>query len=113
MRKISTIRIGKNIKELRKSYGYTQEQLAETIEVSTRYISDIEQNKAKPSYEVLIKICNEFNVGLNDLFSEYLVIKENKILNYSLVGYGKLEKKEQETIEHLIMYFNKAKEEKN
>ena len=36
MRKTSTIKIGKNLKEIRKSHGYTQEKLAEKIEVSVR-----------------------------------------------------------------------------
>ena len=58
MRKASSIKIGKNIQKIRKSNGYTQEKLAEKIEVSVRYISYIEQDKSKPSYEVLIKICN-------------------------------------------------------
>ena len=42
MRKASSIKIGKNIQKIRKSNGYTQEKLAEEIEVSVRYISDIE-----------------------------------------------------------------------
>lgn len=113
MRKISTIKIGEKIKKIRKSYGYTQERLAEMIEVSTRYISDIEQNKAKPSYEVLIKICNEFKIGMNDIFQEYLQVGENRTLNYSIAGFDKLNYKEKDTIEHLIMYFNKQREEKN
>ena len=40
--------IGDKIKAFRKSYGYTQEKLAESIECSTRYIGNIEQNKSKP-----------------------------------------------------------------
>ena len=107
MRKTSTIKIGKNLQEIRKSNGYTQEKLAAKIEVSVRYISDIEQNRAKPSYEVLIKICNLFNIGINQIFSEYLKIQENKTLKYSLAGFEKLNKKDKETIENLIMYFNK------
>ena len=38
MRKASTIKIGETLQKLRKSFGYTQEKLAEEIEVSTRYI---------------------------------------------------------------------------
>ena len=41
MRKISRIKIGKNIQKIRRSYGYTQERLAEAIDCSPRYISDI------------------------------------------------------------------------
>lgn len=109
MRKASTIKIGETLQALRKSYGYTQEKMAEKIEVSTRYIGDIEQDRAKPSYEILIKICNLYNIGLNQIFSEYLDIKENKILEYGLTGYQNLEEEDKKTIEYLINYFNKNK----
>ena len=56
MRKPSTIKIGKQLQSIRKSNGYTQEKIAEKIGVTVRYISDIEQDRAKPSYEVLVKI---------------------------------------------------------
>ncbi len=107
MRKPSTIKIGKIIQTIRKSNGYTQEKLAEAIEVSVRYISDIERDRAKPSYEVLINICNVFNVGLNQIFNEYLNIKDNKTLEYNFSGFESLSKQDKETIKHLIMYFNK------
>ena len=107
MKKTSSIKIGKNIQKIRKSNGYTQEKLAENIEVSVRYISDIEQDRAKPSYEVLIRICNLFQVTLDQIFSEYLNVKENKSLEYSIAGYEKLNAKDKKTIEHLIVYFNK------
>ena len=109
MRKVNTIKIGKNIQAIRKSNGYTQERLAEKIEVSARYISDIEQDRANPSYEVLIRICNLFKVSMDQIFSEYLNIKENKNIEYSLAGFDKLSKKDKETIENLIIYFNKSK----
>ena len=113
MKKASAITIGKNIQSIRKSYGYTQEKLAEAIEVSTRYISDIEQDNSKPSYEVLIRICNLFNISLNQVFSEYLSIEKGNQVNYSLMGFEKLNSKDKETIEHLIMYFNKSKKQVN
>ena len=93
---------------IRKSNGYTQEKLAEEIEVSVRYISDIEQDRAKPSYEILIKICNLFHISLDQIFSKHLTITSNKELEYSLAGFDKLSKKDKETIENLIIYFNKT-----
>ena len=107
MRKASTIKIGKKLQTIRKSNGYTQEQLAEQIGVSVRYVSDVEQDRAKPSYEVLIKICNIFKISLNQVFSEYLTVTENRSLAYPLAGYEKLAEADKKTIEHLIMYFNK------
>lgn len=111
MRKPSSIKIGKNLQKIRKSYGYTQERLAEEIEVSIRYVSDMEQDRAKPSYEVLIRICNLYKIGLNQIFSGYLTDTNNKILEYSLSGYEKLSSEDKETIKHLIMYFNKKSSE--
>lgn len=107
MRKPSSIKIGKNLQKIRKSYGYTQEKLAEKIEVSIRYVSDIEQDRAKPSYEVLIRICNLYKIGLNQIFSGYLTNTNNKTLEYSLSGYEKLSNEDKETIKYLITYFNK------
>ena len=107
MRKPSTIKIGKQLQEIRKSNGYTQEKMAEGIGVTVRYISDIEQDRAKPSYEVLIKICNIFGISLDQIFSQYLSITGNKMLQYPLVGYDKLSEENKKTIDHLITYFNK------
>jgi len=109
MRKNSTIKIGKNLQQIRKSYGYTQERLAEEIECSARYISDVEQDRAKPSYENLVKICNIFNVGLDYVFNDYLENKSEDSICYSLVGFEDLKEEDKETIEHLIEYFNKNK----
>lgn len=109
MKKLGNIKIGKNLQKLRRSHGYTQERLAELIDCSARYISDIEQDKSKPSYENLVKICNVYKIGLDDIFSEYLQITENKALKYSLSGFETLEQNNKDTIEHLIMYFNQEK----
>ena len=106
MRKVNSIKIGKYLKMIRKSNGYTQEKLAESVDVSVRYISDIEQDRSMPSFEVLIRICNIFKISLDQVFSEYLKVKKNKSLEYSLAGYDKLSKQDKKTIDHLIMFFN-------
>ena len=107
MKKARVIKIGKKLQSIRKTYGYTQEGLAEKIECSTRYIGDIEQDRSKPSYEVLVRICNAFNISMDEIFSEYLNVKERKESNMSLYGFEKLKQNNKETIVHLIEYFNK------
>lgn len=107
MRKASTIKIGATLQTLRKSYGYTQEKLAEEIEVSTRYIGDIEQDKSKPSYEILIKICNLYNISLDKIFCKHLKVNENKTIEYGLYGYQNLDEENKKTIDYLINYFNR------
>lgn len=107
MKKSRTIKIGKKLQAIRKINGYTQEKLAEEIECSTRYIGDIEQDRSKPSYEILVKICNTFNIGMDEIFSAYLDIKDRKETNMFLYGFEKLKPHNKETIIHLIEYFNK------
>ena len=107
MKKASVIKIGKKLQSIRKTHGYTQEKMAEKIECSTRYIGDIEQDRSKPSYEVLVKICNTFNISMDEIFSGYLNIKDRKESNISLYGFEKLKQNNKETIVHLIEYFNK------
>ena len=107
MKKSSVIKIGKKLQSIRKTHGYTQEKMAEKIECSTRYIGDIEQDRSKPSYEVLVKICNAFNISMDEIFSGYLDIKDRKESNVSLYGFEKLKQNNKETIVHLIEYFNK------
>jgi transcriptional regulator with XRE-family HTH domain len=48
--------IGQRIRTVRKRKGYTQEKLAENLDVSTVYVSQIENGKTKLSLEMLIKI---------------------------------------------------------
>lgn len=50
--------IGLRIKQSRKAAKLTQEQLAEKIEVSTQYISDLERGVVGTSIPTLIKICD-------------------------------------------------------
>lgn len=107
MKKLNVIKIGKKLQSIRKANGYTQEKLAEKIECSTRYIGDIEQDKSKPSYEVLVRICNTFNIGMDEIFSSYLEIKNKEESNVALYGFEKLKQNNKDTIVHMIEYFNK------
>lgn len=107
MKKLNVIKIGKKLQSIRKANGYTQEKLAEKIECSTRYIGDIEQDKSKPSYEVLVRICNTFNIGMDEIFSSYLEIKSKEESNVALYGFEKLKQNNKDTIVHMIEYFNK------
>ena len=59
-------------------------------------------------YEVLVKICNLFNIGLDEIFSGYLNIKGKREINSALFGFDKLKPNNQDTIIHMIEYFNKS-----
>ncbi len=109
MRKVNNIKIGEKLQRIRKSYGYTQERLAEEVDCSVRYISDIEQNRSNPSYEVLVSICNVFKIGMNEIFVEYLEICKNKHIDYNILGFQDLRLEDKKTVEYLIAFFNSEK----
>ena len=57
------ILIGAKLKDVRKSMGLTQEEVAETLGLAPRYISDIERDKTKGSITTLINLCNMYKVS--------------------------------------------------
>lgn len=59
---------GKRIKEIRKSKGYTQEQLAEKIGIEPPNVSKLEKGLHFPLPENIEKISNALNVDVKDLF---------------------------------------------
>lgn len=60
---------GKQIKNLRTVNGYTQEKLAELLNVSQRALSSIELGNNFVSAETLEKILKVFDITLEDLFA--------------------------------------------
>lgn len=61
-KKNSNIKIGDILKRTRKSLGYTQEDVAEMLDLAPRYVSDIERNKTKGSIDTLVKLCNIYHI---------------------------------------------------
>jgi putative transcriptional regulator len=56
------------VREFRKSYGLTQEQLAEIIEVSRQTINAIEKQKFDPSLPTAFKMSKLFKTTIEELF---------------------------------------------
>jgi len=56
------------IKELRASFGWTQEQLAEKLGVSRQTIISIENGRYNPSLELAYKIAESFQLSIEEVF---------------------------------------------
>lgn len=61
------IQIGERVKVAREQTGLTQEQLAEYIDVSPQYISDLERGLVGVSIPTLKKLCTTLNVSSDRL----------------------------------------------
>jgi DNA-binding XRE family transcriptional regulator len=60
--------LGIRLYELRRRQKLTVEQLAEMVDVSSRFITQIESGERYGSIPTLIKIANALNVSLGSLF---------------------------------------------
>ena len=60
--------LGKNIKKLRSSRHYSQEELAEKADISIIYLSSIERGKKYPKPAILGQIAESLEVEIYELF---------------------------------------------
>lgn len=62
--------LAKNVRNLRKEIGLSQEELAFECEIDRTYISKVERGIANPSLLVLFKIANVLKVEIKDLINK-------------------------------------------
>ena len=86
--------LSKNIYNLRKKNGISQEKLAEQIGVSRQTISNWELGETSPNSEQLLLLANILNVSLDELL-------DNEITNLS----EKVQKTEMLVKKQTIKYF--------
>ena len=76
--------IGNNIKRIRKEANMSQEDLADMFDVSRQTISNWENSKSYPDLETIVKISDNFNISLDVLLKEDLIMVktfDNEIKN--------------------------------
>lgn len=61
-------RLGQKIKRIRQQKRLTQDNLAEKVGISTKYIQFIESGERQPSLKTLYKIAKNLSVKVKDLF---------------------------------------------
>lgn len=62
-------KIGKRIRDLRQQQGYTQEALAEAVDLSAPFVSHIERATKKASLETISRIASTLNVTVDYLLT--------------------------------------------
>jgi transcriptional regulator with XRE-family HTH domain/DNA-directed RNA polymerase subunit RPC12/RpoP len=67
------IKIGKFIAECRKKNNFTQMQLAEKLNITDRAISKWENGKAMPDSSIMLDLCNELKISVNELLSGEMI----------------------------------------
>ncbi len=63
------VEIGKRVREQRMLMGYTREQFAEALDISSRFAADIELGSRGMSFATLIRLCKLLSVS-----SDYILM---------------------------------------
>lgn len=65
-------KVGRRIQEVRKARGLTQQELSELVNLSTKYISNIECGFKTPKLNTFVAIANALQCDANLLLSDVL-----------------------------------------
>lgn len=103
--KKSQIRIGDILRRTRKSLGYTQEEVAEMLDLASRYISDIERDKTKGSVDTLVKLCNIYHITPTYVLQDYLDLTDDYKIDPNIIGFYELSEHDKQVITELIRIY--------
>lgn len=95
------IKIGKFIAECRKKNNLTQMQLAEKLNITDRAISKWENGKSMPDSSIMLDLCNELKISVNELLSGE-VIKMEDYRKQAEENLLKMEKEKEEKDKQLL-----------
>ena len=70
---MNQVKIGKFIAECRKNKKLTQAQLAEKLNITDRAISKWETGKGMPDSSIMLDLCNELGISVNELLSGEMI----------------------------------------
>ena len=70
------VKVGKFIAECRKNKNMTQAELAEKLNITDRAISKWETGKGMPDSSIMLELCNELDISVNELLSGEVIKME-------------------------------------
>ena len=100
-------KLGPKIKKARIAKGYTQEYVAEHINISADLLRNIENSRNIGSVPTLINLCNLLDITLNDLFVDFLD-NSNSNIDANLYNYlNQISVEDKELLKKIIIHIDK------
>ena len=99
--------LGEKLKKARKKLKYTQEYVAENVDISIDLLRNIENGRNIGSVPTLLNLCNFLKISPNTLFSELLDFKEDTLDSTLLEQINSISKKDKETLKNIIIHIDK------
>lgn len=104
--KISFRIIGQNIKSARKANYFTQEQIAEQLDISVLHYGRLERGERRPSIDQLAKIADTLNTSIEALLHGCVLDAKN----YATV-FGATEGQDHGTAEYALVLLDEYREQ--
>ena len=101
--------LGKVVKEYRLKSKLTQEEIAEKLEISAKYISRIENGSGGVKTETLVNYINLLGISPNVIFKDLI---NNKDLNLELELSEKASKLSKENVQFIISVIDLLEKDK-
>ena len=99
--------LGEKLKKARKKLKYTQEYVAENVDISIDLLRNIENGRNIGSVPTLLNLCNFLKISPNTLFSELLDFKEDTLDSTLLEQIKSISKKDKEILKSIIIHIDK------
>lgn len=111
MRNDLNVEIGKRLRQLRESAGYSREQMAEMIEISSRFLADLELGTKGMSFHTLIRCAEVLHISTDYLLLGNETLPETESIQHLLC---EIDKKYHPELKDVLLAFcntiQKAKE---
>ena len=101
--------IGKNVRQIRLLKGLSQQNLAEDIEKSTKFVSLLENGKTGIAVQTLIDICKSLDVDANAIFSGIIPATEKSQDAFIIDSLNMFNEKDKAIVSNLITYIINSK----
>ena len=109
------IEVGSILQNARIAKNLTQEEVAEQVDCSSRYIGQLETNRTLGSIDLIIELCNLYEISLNDIYGIYLKainLSASKDKCPNIVGYNELSSEYRSIIDNNISFLNTLQNKK-
>ena len=99
--------LGKKIKQARLSKKFTQEYVAENVDISIDLLRNIENGRNIGSVPTLLNLYNFLSISPNFLFSELLTYKEDTLDTFLTSSIKSISKDDKELLKQIIIHIDR------
>lgn len=101
------IKLGQRIREERLKLNLTQEQLAESVDISISYMGQIERGERSLTLDTLIRLVNRLSITVDYLLQDYTDVNDENFINQlKQLMYGRDSKQKKMALDVLKVMFS-------